>query len=354
MTKFDERPILIIDAFNNFIRYAVAIDTTTEAGDFVGGVVGFLNFLENVTAKFAPSRVYVVWEKGGGSARRKSIYPEYKANRASVGLDKNLLHESTQNTTEDDQKPEGRTKLLRESLTEEDKIRQILLLTQCMRYLPVCQVYQPDSEGDDVMAYLAVHKLASISARKYIISNDHDFCQLITPDDSILVYNPQKKQVVNNATLKELYGISGRNFCLARSVAGDTSDNINGVDGIGLKTMAKRFPMLISDDQDMDVDTLLSECTLGAAAKKKAPKCFADIIDNEAIVRRNWDLMYLGGTQALSANQINKIDYVVDNHKPIFNKLSFLRELLSEKIQLQMNLDRFTMNMHGLIPILPR
>src|SRR5574337_465032 len=80
----EKRPIVIIDGFNVFVRHFVVNESVTTTGEPCGGVVGFLKFLYWVTNNIVPSKLYVVWEQGGGSPRRKKIYPEYKANRAKV------------------------------------------------------------------------------------------------------------------------------------------------------------------------------------------------------------------------------------------------------------------------------
>jgi 5'-3' exonuclease len=79
-----ERPILIIDAFNNFLRHFLVNQEINLHSQPVGGVVGFMKSVDYLVGTFCPSRVYVVWENGGASQRRKHISPEYKANRAKM------------------------------------------------------------------------------------------------------------------------------------------------------------------------------------------------------------------------------------------------------------------------------
>ena len=51
-----------------------------------------------------------------------------------------------------------------------------------------------------------------------------------------------KKEVVREKDLLETYNIHPINFVIARALEGDKSDNLKGVEGVGLKTVAKRFP----------------------------------------------------------------------------------------------------------------
>ena len=354
-TPLTQRPILIIDGMNAFLRYVLANTATSTSGEFVGGVVGVVKFIEDMTSQFMPSKVFFVWEKGGGSARRKKLYPEYKANRTTHCANevKNLkatMKKAVEVDTEKESSSDSsNTLFLRQMIDEKDKIRQLLLLTSVIKHLPVCQVYQADSEGDDVIAYLVKNKLAAEPAKKIVVSSDNDFYQLITPDDNVLVYDARFKKLINNESVKQKYGVSGRNFCMARIAAGDDSDNISGIPGIGMKTMAKRFPCLLSDEEDVTVEQILSEAKT-ASELKKPPKCFQGLLEGEDILRRNWELMYLG-TNCLSASQITKIDYIVENFEPKFNKIAFMRELIAAGISVPPTFDMFVYNMHALMGV---
>ena len=110
-------------------------------------------------------------------------------------------------------------------------------LIDILSKLPVCQIYVEDAEADDAIGYICQYKLSKKS--KIIVSGDHDYYQLIS--DNCIVYSPNSKSFVNKNKVIEKYGIHPSNFCLAKSVVGDKSDNIPGVPGAGFKTLSKEF-----------------------------------------------------------------------------------------------------------------
>jgi 5'-3' exonuclease len=75
--------IMVFDGLNTFIRAFGATPSTNEDGDHVGGITGFLFSIGKAIRDFKPSRCVIVFDGRGGSARRKKIYGDYKANRAN-------------------------------------------------------------------------------------------------------------------------------------------------------------------------------------------------------------------------------------------------------------------------------
>ena len=82
-----QRPILIIDGMNAFVRSYAAYPSMSSHGYQVGGCVGFLKTLRKLVSEISPSSVYVVWE-GGGSQRRRNLYADYKMNRKPEKLNR--------------------------------------------------------------------------------------------------------------------------------------------------------------------------------------------------------------------------------------------------------------------------
>ena len=75
--------ILVIDAMNMLIRSFSLLKAMNPSGSHIGGIVGFLRSLGYVTRIFDPTRVIIVWDGKGGSANRKNVDPNYKAQRAT-------------------------------------------------------------------------------------------------------------------------------------------------------------------------------------------------------------------------------------------------------------------------------
>ena len=82
------------------------------------------------------------------------------------------------------------------------------------------------------------------------------------------------------------FKIHPNNFALARAIVGDKSDNLEGVPGAGIKTVAKRFPFLVNTEE-YDCETIVKNCHMSA---KKL-----------------------------------KLDYIINNFKPEYNKMTFLK-----------------------------
>lgn len=327
-----KNPILIIDGMNIFIRSFLVNQTTNTSGELYGGTVGFLQSLKLYIREFKPSKVIVVWEQGGGCPRRKKIYSEYKANRfKSKDLKENLSEKE---------------EIMQDS---ENKTKQLVLLTNLLSCLPVCQIYISETEGDDVTAYIAKYKFKDINCDTIIVTSDKDFYQLLE-DPKIKIYSPNKKQLINSEHIKQEFGISARNFTLARSIVGDESDNINGINGVGLKTVSKRFPEFLNEEKDYLVSELENICQNYIKESKKPPKCYNDIISNIDTIKRNWQLMYLQSSN-LAASQIEKINSRIENYKPSLNYMQFIKLFGQNHLQISTSLNEIANDMKYLLGV---
>ena len=298
-------PILVIDGLNFFTRHFVVNEMVSVTGTPVGGTTGFIRGLSNLIQQLRPEKVIVVWEQGGPSPRRRALYPAYKANRAKA-------HKDTY-------RADGKYIA---SSDPENKIFQLQTLSKALGFLPVCQVFVQDTEADDVIAYIVKCRFQSVPLTKIVVSNDKDFYQLLE-DSSVRIYDPARKILIDSQYIQEKFGISPRNITLARAIIGDPSDNLDGVGGIGFKTVSSRFQDFSREDVDLNQEWLLEQCKEHSGAKK-APKCFGDIVEHSEVVSRNWKLMYLD-TSCLSASQIAKVDYRLDAELPALNKFDYFK-----------------------------
>lgn len=316
------RPIIIIDAMNIFLRHYMVNQSVSTQGEAIGGILGFLKSIYYLARDNMPEKLFVVWEQGGACPRRKSIFPEYKANRAKQ-------KDFTGIYAEDGNKfnPMNNPK---------NKAFQIKVLTTALNNLPICQLYVPEVECDDVIAYLVKNKLSEEPNDKIIVSSDKDFFQLME-DPKVKIYDVGKKMLLTQSYVKETYNISARNITLARSMAGDPSDNLPGVPGIGLKTIAKRFTDLASEDNDYDTDWLIGKCNEIIQAGSNV-KCYKEIIDNEQLIRRNWQLMFLGHS-ALNLTQMSRVDYRLNDFTPKLNHIEYLKTFTAADIPITRDID---------------
>ena len=114
---------------------------------------------------------------------------------------------------------------------------QLKLLIDILEKLPIKQIYVEDCEADDVIGYLCNYKLRKDI--KLIMSSDHDYYQLI--NEKTRIWSPTLKKLVDIKKVLERFQIHPENFCLAKCVVGDPSDNIKGAPGVGYKTLVKNF-----------------------------------------------------------------------------------------------------------------
>jgi DNA polymerase-1 len=295
----DARPVFIVDGLNMFLRSYSAFPQMSSHGYQMGGCVGFLKSLQRLCREFQPSGVYVTWE-GGGSQRRRKLYPEYKANRKPGKL----------NRFYGDDIPDS----------EENKQHQLMSLLGVLKNVPVCQIYVSDCEGDDIVAFLCRGPLRD--RERIIVSADKDMYQLL--DEKTKIYSLYRKKFITNEDLFEEFRIKSHNFALAKCLCGDDSDNIPGVKGLGFKSVAKKFPMLGSDDTIILQDLINYSHTQKGEAYKR-------VVQNVDIVNRNWQLVHLDGSM-LSADQMKRVEHVVDTFEPAVNKMGLLKILVKEGI----------------------
>jgi 5'-3' exonuclease len=262
--------------------------------------------------RFRPRKVYVVWESGG-SPRRRALFPDYKANRRAAKLNRFYSDDIPQTVT-------GR----------DDQVKMIVSL---LKRAPVVQIYVPDCEADDVIGYISrYHHKEDL---KVILSPDHDYYQLISSGS--MVWSPTWKKMVEELGVIEKYGVHPNNFALAKSVCGDQSDCIPGVEGVGFKTLAKKFPEL-SQAATITVPDLFDRARSRVAAGDKT-KCIQHLLESEDLVARNWQLVYLD-TANLSATQINQVEGIIEQAAPVKHKIDFIRAMISLGIQ-TLDADRF-------------
>lgn len=290
----DDR-VLIIDSLNTFLRVFSAVPALNDDGQHVGGVVGFLKSVGANIRQFQATRCILVFDGKGGSQRRRKLYPEYKANR------KNKMRFNRFDDFKD---------LVDES--ESIKI-QFKRLSEYFDTLPLSVISIDNIEADDTIAYIAKQYYANADNQITIVSTDRDFLQLVSP--KIRVWNPIKKKLYTPEKITEELGIYPKNYLLYRILSGDKSDNIDGVKGVGLKTLRNNFPQI--DSEKMEISDIIESARQKLIETPKK-KFYKTIVENAEIMHRNHQLMQLdevdiAATNKLTINQlmdkdINRLD----------------------------------------------
>jgi len=316
--------ILVVDAMNMLIRSFSLLKAMNPSGAHVGGLVGFLRSLGYVTRIFDPTRIIIVWDGKGGSGNRKNIDPNYKAQRATSRITHWGLYDTKEEETE-------------------ALIGQLYRTQDYLECLPVQQMVMEKLEADDIMAYLA--KNASMSGKKVtIVSSDKDFLQLI--DDNIEVYAPVKKKTFNKTNIFEELKVLPTNYNIVKALLGDNSDNLQGVKGLGIKTIISEFPKLLTEKTDLEYIYMVAE------KKLEGKKIFPKIIHNWERVLTNYQLMDLHDT-ALDESEIEYVESVIKAPVPDLQSGAFLHLLDQDKIEgITKNTEGWLENFRGLTTVL--
>jgi len=313
-----KHPVIIIDSLNLFTRHFVVNPTMSRQGQQIGGFVGYLKGLKLLTEKLLPKRVVVVWE-GGGSPRRRAIFPEYKQGSRPQKLNRYY---------DDGELPD----------TYENRDFQIKMTIEALKHVPVQQVYVSDCEADDVIAYMCRHLF--VGDQIVVVSSDKDLYQLI--DDRVSQWSPGQKKLITSEEVHDKFGVWPTNMCLARSFVGDPSDAIPGIEGAGFKTLLKRFPSLGRSESRLIQDVLDEALHI----PPPHPKLIRNILECGDIVRRNWKLMHLDIAN-LSGDQIKRINDSVSSYEPKKNKMELMRLFVRHGVQ-DFDVDSFFMSLSAL------
>jgi DNA polymerase I len=205
----------------------------------VGAVSGFCNmlykFLEEARSldkEDRPTHLAVIFD----SARknfRNDIYKDYKANR----------HD-----------------------TPEDLIPQFEYIRKAVTAFNIPSIELLNYEADDLIATYK-EQASKKNIKVTIISSDKDLMQLV--DDNTFMFDAMKEHYIGKEEVKEKFGVYPEKVIDVQSLAGDSSDNIPGVPGIGIKTAAELI------NQFGSLENLLEN-----ASTIKQPKRRQALLDN--------------------------------------------------------------------------
>jgi len=292
--------ILIVDGTNTFLRCFMANPAMDENGNHTGGVVGFLKSVGYAIKLLAPTRCVIIFDGVGGSFKRRQIYPNYKEKRKGRIRLNRAYEDMSDMTTE-----------------EESCIKQYLRLTKYLQVLPVNILSIDHVEADDVIAYLATEHFKD-SRKVFIMSSDKDFLQLST--EKISVYSPTKKRIYGPAEVLADYQIHPNNFVMFRAMDGDDSDNIDGIEGAGPKTVVKHFPWL-NEDKVHTIDEIVNHAT---NLRNKYKVCDR-IAEGKTLLERNYALMQLKETMLTTTAQLHCNDCLETAKIPRLDRGAFFK-----------------------------
>ena len=216
--------VYLIDGSGYIFRAYHALPPLTRPSDGlpVGAVHGFCGMLWKLlreTGELAtPTHFAVIFDY---SARtfRNDLFDGYKAHRPDI---------------------------------PEDLAPQFPLIRDAVKAFNVACIEQEGYEADDIIATYAMQALAA-GAEVTIVSSDKDLMQLVRP--GIRMYDTMKNKVIGEAEVMERFGVPPEKVIEVQALIGDSTDNVPGVPGIGVKTAA----LLIGEYGDLD--TLLARAS---------------------------------------------------------------------------------------------
>ena len=204
---------LLVDGNNLFKIGFHGVKELFSDGSHVGGIYHFINTIRKFLEEHNHDKVIVFWDADSNSSIRKSIYPQYKANR------RNDLNE----------------------YKYESYLHQMNRVKMYLEEVFVRQVEVVGNEADDLIAqYCQVAQDEQI----IIFSADNDLTQLIS--DRVTIYSPNQKTYYKNGSKISVdkVDIPHYNIMLCKVFTGDKSDNISGIQSMKEKTFVKIFPQV--------------------------------------------------------------------------------------------------------------
>ena len=294
--------LLVIDSLNLYLRNWIINPSLSTNGSPLGGVKGTIQSLQKLCREVKPDEVVFCWDGQGGSQRRKSVNKNYKEGRKPIRMNRDVSNMS-------------------DAEQVSNKIWQQTRLFEYLNELPVIQLMLPAIEADDVISHVVQHPKYK-GWQKVIVSSDKDFFQLC--DDETVVYRPIQKKIVNRNNLIDEFGIHPKNFALARAIVGDSSDNLTGVSGVGLKTIKNRLSFL-SEDKSYEISEVMDYCE-NTESKVKA---YQSILEGRETVMENYRLMQLY-VPSISPQGTQKLNYALDNFEPELGKTTMLAMMMED------------------------
>lgn len=175
----------------------------TKNGETVQAVYGFTMTLLSVLEKFHPEYIAATFDLPGGTFRDE-LYKEYKATRAKA---------------------------------PDDLYAQIPRVKEMVQAFNIPIYEQAGFEADDVIGTLAKQSEKE-DIEVIIVTGDSDELQLVTPQVKVFMLRKGIKDIVlyDEKAVAEKYGFAANLIPDYKGLAGDTSDNIPGVTGVGAKT----------------------------------------------------------------------------------------------------------------------
>ncbi len=201
----------LVDGSGYIFRAYYALPPLTRKSDGlpVGAVSGFCNMLFKLLEDSKsndnlekPTHFAVIFDSARKNFRNE-IYSDYKGNRSDA---------------------------------PDDLIPQFEYIRQSVKAFNLPSIELINYEADDLIATY-VEKILDLGAKVTIVSSDKDLMQLYKK--GVRIYDPMKNKFINQEDVLNKFGVTPEKVIDVQSLAGDSTDNVPGVPGIGVKTAAE-------------------------------------------------------------------------------------------------------------------
>ena len=239
--------LYLVDGSGYIFRAYFAIPPrSTAAGVPTNATFGFTNMLIKLLRDSDAADAIAVIFDASGKSFRNDIYPEYKANR--------------------DEPPE-------------DLVPQFAAIREATRAFNLPCLELENYEADDLIAtYARMAREAGIEVT--VVSSDKDLMQLVR--DGVAMFDPMKNTPIGLPEVEAKFGVTPDKVVEVQALAGDSTDNVPGVPGIGVKTAAQ----LLTEYGSLDE-------LLERAEEIKQPKRREKLIENAELARISRELVRL-------------------------------------------------------------
>src|SRR5918992_547161 len=239
--------VFLVDGSGYIFRAYHALPPLNRKSDGlqVNAVLGFCNMLwkllRDMKPEEAPTHLAVVFDKSERTFRTE-FYPEYKANRSDP---------------------------------PDDLIPQFPLIREAVRAFDIPCLEQSGFEADDLIATY-VRQACALGANATIVSSDKDLMQLV--NDCVVMYDTMKDKRIGIPEVIEKFGVPPEKIIEVQALIGDSTDNVPGVPGIGVKTAAQ----LIGEYGDLE--SLLARA--GEIKQEKRRQSLIEHAENARLSKR--------------------------------------------------------------------
>ena len=246
----DRHRIYLVDGSGYIFRAYHALPPLNRPdGTPVNAVLGFCNMLnkliEDTVAEGSVSHLAVIFDTARATFR-SDIYPDYKANRPPP---------------------------------PDDLVPQFQIIRDAVLAFNLPSIERAGFEADDIIATYAAQGRAA-GAEVVIVSSDKDLMQLV--GDGVTMLDPMKNRVIDVEQVRERFGVGPDKVVDVQALAGDSTDNVPGVPGIGVKTAAQLI------DEYGDLDAILAR-----AGEIKQNKRRENLIEFAELARVSRELVKL-------------------------------------------------------------